>query len=172
MRGNKHILLFVLLLFLFQTQQANAQTFPDAQFTGLMKNSKYPEAAQLASVRLKVLPLTAKSERLFYTNKLGFAQFRMGNFDSAYQVDQQAIELTRYTSDSALISESWQLMAYAYNRKDQLDSALYYSQKLLEYAIRNNDHKKHGNALPVQSGRGYEFCHTRSNCRVLFIEGK
>ena len=154
-----HIVLFFLLLFLFQTRQANAQTFSDAQLTLLMKNSKYQEAAQLATARLKVLPATAKQERLYYMNMLGFAEFRMDNFDTAYRIGRQAIELTLHTSDSALISETWQLMAYAYNRTGRFDSAVYFSQKLLEYAIRHNDHKKHGNALTsistilMQNGR-------------------
>jgi AraC-like DNA-binding protein len=112
-----------------------------------MKTSKYTEASALASEKLKTLPAKSNNERLYYLNKLGFAQFRMGNFDSAYQYGLQALQLTLFSQDSALISDSWQLLAYAHNRRGSFDSAIHYSNKLLGYAIRQNDHKKHGHAL-------------------------
>ena len=124
-----------------------AQSFSDSRIDGLMKTSRYEEVSALAVSRLKMLPAAAQNERLYFLNKLGFAQFRMGNFDSAYLVGLQALEQTRFSKDSVLISESWQLLAYANNRKGRFDSAIFYSNKLLGYAIRNNDYKKHGNAL-------------------------
>lgn len=127
--------------------EVRAQSFTDQKLEGLMKTSQYSEASAWAVSQLKSLPAKAHNERLFYQNKLGFAQFRMGNFDSAYLSGVQALEHTRFSQDSVLISESWQLLAYSHNRKGRFDSALYYSNKLLGYSIRHNDYKKQGNAL-------------------------
>ena len=152
-------ILLIFLLFLLQTTPVSAQTYSDAELAGLMKNLKYPEAARLAAARLKALPSSDNPKRLYYLNKLGLSQFRMGNFESAYSIGRLAIELSGHTHDSALISESWQLMAYAYNRKGRFDSAVFFSRKLLDYAIRNHDKVRQGNALTslstilMQNGR-------------------
>lgn len=146
MPNHKYLFLF-LLTFLPLTLFCQAQAVHDSRIELLMKTSKYTEASALASARLKTLPSKSYNERLYYLNKLGFAQFRIGNFDSAYLFGLQALEQTRLSQDSALISESWQLLAYAHNRRGRFDSAIHYSNKLLGYAIRHNDNKKHGNAL-------------------------
>lgn len=138
---------FYLTLVFTLTLQANAQSYSNAEVTGLMKKAEYPEVARLAATRLEALPLSATNERLYYMTKLGLARFRMGNFDTAYRIGGQALELTKRTRDSVLISDTWLLMAYAYNRTGRFDSAILFSNKLLNYSIRNNDHVKHGNAL-------------------------
>ena len=144
---NHKYLFLILVSFLALTLYCPAQTVPDSRIELFMKTSKYAEASGLASERLKTLSAKSYNERLYYFNKLGFAQFRMGNFDSAYRIGLQALAQSHFSRDSALISESWQLLAYAYNRKGRFDSAIFFSNKLLGYAIRHNDSKKHGNAL-------------------------
>ena len=146
MPNHKYLFLF-LLSFLPLTLFSQAQAVHDSRIELLMKTSKYNEASALASEKLKMLPAKSYNEHLYYLNKLGFAQFRMGNFDSAYLCGLQALQQTLFSQDSALISDSWQLLAYAHNRRGRFDSAIHYSNKLLGYAIRHNDHKKHGNAL-------------------------
>lgn len=152
-------LLFILFLWLLPVPAVCARGFSDREVAGLMKQSNYPGAARVAIARLRALPSSAKEERMYYLSKLGFSQFRMGNFDTAYIVARQALDLARYTRDSALIADSWQLMAYASNRKGKFDSAVFFSRKLLDYAVRNNDMAKHGNALTslstllMQNGR-------------------
>ena len=156
--------------------EVRAQSFTDHKLEGLMKTSQYSEASAWAVSRLKTLPAKAHNERLFYQNKLGFAQFRMGNFDSAYLAGLHALEHTRFSQDSVLISESWQLLAYSHNRKGRFDSALYYSNKLLGYAIRHNDYKKQGNALTsistilMQNKRYREALKYNFEANVLYIQ--
>ena len=146
MPNHKYLFLF-LLSFLPLTLFCQAQSVHDSRIELLMKTSKYNEASALASEKLKMHPAKSYNERLYYLNKMGFAQFRMGNFDSAYLIGLQALEQTRHSQDSALISESWQLLAYAHNRRGRFDSAIHFSNKLLGYAIRHKDLKKHGHAL-------------------------
>ena len=128
---NHKYLFLILVSFLALTLYCPAQTVPDSRIELFMKTSKYAEASGLASERLKTLSAKSYNERLYYFNKLGFAQFRMGNFDSAYRIGLHALAQSHFSRDSALISESWQLLAYAYNRKGRFDSAIFFSNKLL-----------------------------------------
>lgn len=166
--------ILIIATFIFFESRLISQNFSDTDVTLLMKDSKYRESNQLATSRLNKIPLSTNLKRLFYINKIGLCQFRMGNFDSAYVMGQQALLLTKQTNDSIIISETWQLNAYVYNRLGKFDSAIYFSQKLLNYAIRNKNKKLQGNALSslstilMQKGRYREALKYNLDADLIF----
>ena len=138
----------LMLLFGFPVKnQAQSQPYHDKEIAGYMAASEYRRAVKVAETRLKRLPANELEKRFYYLNQIGLAQFRMGNFDSAYVCGMQLLRYSGRTTDSSQIADGWKLMAYVYNRKGRFDSALYYSNKLLNYANRNSDYVRKGNAL-------------------------
>ncbi|MEI6436362.1 MAG: helix-turn-helix domain-containing protein [Bacteroidota bacterium] len=84
--------------------------------------------------------------RLYYYNKLSMAQFRLNNFDSAMICARQALKLSSGSKDSTLISDAWKMMSYSFNRLGKLDSAIYFTIKLLKYSKRAGDDHQYRNA--------------------------
>lgn len=74
-------------------------------------------------------------------------QLRLNNFDSAKIFARYALKLASESKDSVLISESWKMMAFAFNNTGVLDSAAYFTSKLLHYSERAGDKRQYRSAL-------------------------
>lgn len=85
--------------------------------------------------------------RLYYYNKLSMTHFRLNNFDSAMICARQALKLSSASKDSTLISDTWKMMSYSFNRLGQLDSAIYFTNKLMNYSKRAGNDHQYRNAL-------------------------
>ena len=92
-------------------------------------------------------PKLSQDLRLYYYNTLSMAQLRLNIFDSALNCARKSIGIASTSTDSTLVSNAWKVMSYAYNRSGQLDSALYFTNKLLNYAKRVGDDRQSRNAL-------------------------
>jgi len=90
---------------------------------------------------------TGNDLSLYYYNMLSMAQLRLNNFDSAKICARQALKLSSASKDSALISDSWKMMAFACNNSGVLDSAAYFTRKLLNYSGRSGDKRQYRSAL-------------------------
>jgi len=92
-------------------------------------------------------PKISNDLKLYYYNGLSEAQLRLNNFDSAKICALQAIRLTSFTKDSALISNAWLMMSFAHNKLGRLDSALYFTRMVLDYSQRHADYRQYRSAL-------------------------
>lgn len=120
----------------------------DTLIERLLREGQYRQMSNRIEGLLKKQNASSGNDlRLYYYNKLSMANFRLNNFDSALICSRQALELSSGSKDSALISDAWKMMAYSYNRLGHLDSALYFSRKLLNYAKRAGDDRQYRNAL-------------------------
>lgn len=97
---------------------------------GLLKNSE-PDKEQLA----------------FYHSVRGNALLSKGNFNESLQSVRVALVKATAVKDSAILSEIWKAASHSYNRNGQLDSALYYTRLLYDYARRSNDSRMIYSAL-------------------------
>ena len=124
------------------------QKMQDTAVERLMQTGQYKATARFIAGKLAgKSPGMSSDTRLYYFTQLSMAQLRCGNFDSAKQCALRSISLSSSSGDSAPISNSWKVMAYAYNRSGQLDSALFFTGKLLNYAKRVGDDRQCRNAL-------------------------
>ena len=90
---------------------------------------------------------TGNDLSLYYYTMLSMAQLRLNNFDSAKICARQALKLSSTSKDSALISDSWKMMAFAFNNSGVLDSAAWFTRKLLSYSDRSGDKRQYRSAL-------------------------
>ena len=90
---------------------------------------------------------TGNDLSLYYYTMLSMAQLRLNNFDSAKICARQALKLSATSKDSALISDSWKMMAFACNSSGALDSAALFTRKLLNYSGRSGDKRQYRSAL-------------------------
>jgi len=114
----------------------------------LINHSKYRDAATLISAKLKNSSNLDIDHRLYYYNRLSISQLRLRNIDSALTVALVSISLSKQSTDSALIVDAWKAAAYADNNAGSLDSALFFTRKMMLPAERNGDDKLSRNALP------------------------
>lgn len=143
----RHVKLLVFISLLLFVSRAKSQTYSDAPLESLMQTAQYAAAKQLATKKYAALTKSDYTKRLYYLNKQGMAVFKMGEFELSDKFAQSALNIIPKTTDSIVISETWQLKAYTSNRKGEFDTAVYYSKKLLRYAIAHKDDKKQGIAL-------------------------
>ncbi|MEI6138494.1 MAG: tetratricopeptide repeat protein [Mariniphaga sp.] len=114
----------------------------------LLKEGQYRIVSEKVAAQLKDgTNNVSNNYRLFLFNTLGMAQFRLNNFDSAIFCARQALKLSSDSKDSALISETWKVMSYSFNRLGKLDSAIYFSNKLRNYAKRSGNDRQYRNSL-------------------------
>ena len=113
----------------------------------MLKEQKYKEANDFIHTQLANSKPSDIHSLLFYYNSLSIIQFRLGDFGLAKKYALNSMSLVPTAKDSALISEAWRVSSYAYNRSGNLDSALYFALKLLEYSKRQNDNTKYRIAL-------------------------
>jgi tetratricopeptide (TPR) repeat protein len=124
-----------------------ANTYSDTTVERLMNHFRYREACTDVSRKLKTVSEKEADRLLYYHNKLSLAQLRLRNLDSALAVAKVSLSLIPRSKDSALISDGWRIISYAYNNAGNLDSALFYTQLMLAYAERKGDERQMRNAL-------------------------
>jgi len=115
-------------------------TVVDSTLEKLFVKSEFKQANGLIISKLKKSSSVMNDDqKLYYLSSLSLSFFRLNEFDSAKYYALRSLKLVPVSRDSMLISKAWKVMAYAYNRCGQLDSALIYTNKLLAYARRAND---------------------------------
>jgi AraC-like DNA-binding protein len=119
----------------------------DSMVEQLMNQFRYQDASRLILERVKSLPKTDADLNLYYHNKLSAAQLRLRNIDTAMIVARESLRLARFSSDSILIVDAMKTAAYAYNNAGDLDSAMFFTIKILNFAERHQDDKMKRNAL-------------------------
>jgi len=119
----------------------------DTAVERLINQSKYRNAASLISAKLKNSSNLDNDHRMYYCNRMSIVQLRLRNIDSALTVALLSISLSKKSTDSALIVDAWKAAAYAYNNADSLNSALFFTRKMMLYGERNGDDKLSRNAL-------------------------
>jgi len=113
-----------------------------------MQTSHYHDAAGYIASRLaKDDRRISSDEKLYYYNSMSMTQLRLNNFDSAKISSRYALKLASQSKDSVLISDSWKMMAFAFNNSGLLDSAAYFTRKLLHYSERTGDKRQYRSAL-------------------------
>ena len=147
---NQNLIRYSLLLFLvlFLNPAFSNQKIEDTIVERLLNQGEYRLMSGMVKGQLKKLDEGSGNDlRLYYFNKLSMASFRLNNFDSAMICARQALLLSSSSKDSTLISEAWKMMSYSFNRLGQLDSSIYFTNKLLNYSKRAGDDKQYRNAL-------------------------
>ena len=110
--------------------------------------SEYRQATNLIVSKLGKSSAEMNNDRkLYYLSSLSLSLFRLNEFDSAKIYAVKSLNLIPASRDSLLISKAWKVLAYAYNRCGQLDSALIFTNKLLAYSRRANDMPQYRSAL-------------------------
>ena len=139
---------FIFFLLLNFGVSVNSQTsFSDTTVKRMLQQQKYKEAAQLINGRLTNKKFNDIHSQLYYYNSLSIIQFRLGNFGLAKKYALKSMSFVAAATDSTLISEAWRVSSYAYNRSGNLDSALYFALKLLDYSKRQKNNTQYRIAL-------------------------
>ena len=144
------ILSFDLFISLFGISfpESSSQKMQDTTVERLYRTYQYQAVSELITVNLaKGVDKAGSDLQLYYFNTLSMAQMRLGHFDSAKNCAYLSMRIASKSMDSTLISDAWKAMSYAYNRCGQLDSALYFTNKLLNYSKRAGDDRQYRNAL-------------------------
>jgi AraC-like DNA-binding protein/tetratricopeptide (TPR) repeat protein len=128
--------------------QSSTHKLQDTAVDRLFRSYQYQAASELIAVKLARGGVKAGSDlQLYYFNTMSMAQMRLNHFDSAKNCAYRSMKIASKSTDSALISEAWKVMSYAFNRCGQLDSALYFTKKLLNYSHRVGDERQCRSAL-------------------------
>ncbi|MEI6276392.1 MAG: helix-turn-helix domain-containing protein [Prolixibacteraceae bacterium] len=126
----------------------SSQNIQDTAVARLFHAYQYLAASDLIAAKLAKGDVKAGSDlQLYYFNTLSMAQIRLNHLDSAKNCAYRSMKIASKSKDSTLVSDAWKVMSYAYNRCGQLDSALYFTNKLLDYSKRAGDDKQYRNAL-------------------------
>lgn len=139
--------LLICLIISFSCPVEAQKSLSDTSVERLMNNSNYSEVSKLISVKLKSHSNIDHDHLLYYFNRLSIAQLRMRNIDSALACARIAIVLSYQSKDSALIVDAWKAAAYSFNNAGKLDSALFYTKKMMLYGERNGEEKLTRNAI-------------------------
>jgi AraC-like DNA-binding protein len=129
--------LLIALLFV-STPLWSQQTVSDTLVEGRMTRYDYQGAAKAARTKLSNAHLSIH-EKLYYTNRLSMAEFRLMHLDVSMALALQSLKLSKQATDSALIVNAWKVTAYSYNYTGKLDSALVYSERMMMYGKRHGD---------------------------------
>ncbi len=141
------IYLFFFFLTTLSVTVTPQTSFSDTTVKRMLKQQKYKEAAQIVNDRLANSKPGDIHSQLYYNNSLSIIQFRLGDFGLAKKYALKSMSLVPKATDSVLISEAWRVSSYAYNRSGNLDSALYFAEKLLDYSKRKKDNTQYRIAL-------------------------
>ncbi|MCF8366066.1 MAG: helix-turn-helix domain-containing protein [Bacteroidales bacterium] len=132
---------------------ATLQGFPssvveDPLAERLIRDGKYREASDNIEAQLREDgPKNNGDRQIYYYNRLSLSYLRMNSFDTAMLCARKAFALSAISQDSSLISDAWKMMSYSYNRLGYLDSAIFFTDKLLNYARRVGDDHQYSLAL-------------------------
>jgi AraC-like DNA-binding protein len=144
------LLSFGLLISLFSTAYPadSSQKMQDSAVDRLYRADRYQATSDLIAAKLaKGGDHIGSDLQLYYFNILSMVQMRLSHLDSAKNCAYRSMKIAGKSMDSTLISDAWKAMSYAYNRCGQLDSALFFTNKLLNYANRAGDERQYRNAL-------------------------
>ncbi len=148
------IRLFVLITMIFfkftelySVTTYSKKTVSDTNVEQLMSVYRFREVSNLIIKNLKSRQNLNVDHRLYYYNHLSLAQLRLRNLDSARTIALQALALSEKSKDSVLIVDTWKVLAYAYNNRGKLDSALLFTEKMLRYGYRHGDELLTRNAI-------------------------
>ncbi len=143
-------LIFVLLISVFTTAYPanSSRQVQDTAVARLYNTYQYQATSDLIAQKLaKGGNEISSDQQLYYFNTLSMSQLRLNHLDSAKNCACRSMRIASKSTDSALVSEAWKVMSYAYNMGGQLDSALYFTNKLLNYSKRAGDDRQYRNAL-------------------------
>lgn len=126
---------------------SGASPFTDTILEGLLAKYRYSEAANLGLRKVGPGSPMETNTKLYYWNRISLAELKMRKLDSALLAARISLSLTGKATDSTQIAEAWRVAAYAFNNTGKLDTALYFTMKLLDYARRNREDKMARNAL-------------------------
>ena len=141
---------YLLLLPLLGSQIWLAAAPPQPQesvYSSYLKNNQLDEAEQYLLTFQEVLPSYTQEEQRKYFSQIGNLYARKGQPDKALQYTLQALRLTGTVQDSNTLAQLWKTSSVAYNRSGNLDSALYFTKLIYDFAARNNEHSLKMSAL-------------------------
>ena len=141
---------YLLLLPLLGSQIWLAAAPPQPQesvYSSYLKNNQLDEAEQYLLTFREVLPSYTQEEQRKYFSQIGNLYARKGQPDKALQYTLQALRLTGTVQDSNTLAQLWKTTSVAYNRSGNLDSALYFTKLIYDFAARNNEHSLKMSAL-------------------------
>ena len=141
---------YLLLLPLLGSQIWLAAAPPQPQesvYSSYLKNNQLDEAEQYLLTFQEVLPSYTQEEQRKYFSQIGNLYARKGQPDKALQYTLQALRLTGTVQDSNTLAQLWKTTSVAYNRSGNLDSALYFTKLIYDFAARNNEHSLKMSAL-------------------------
>lgn len=142
---------FIILFFAFLTviwKPVRSQpSFSDTLVESMMNNFRYNEAKVLIKERLKHSATNQPQARLYYNNQLSFAYYRLKEKDSALNSVRTSLWYAKGITDSTLIKDVWKAAAFIYNLAGNMDSSIYFSNRILRYGKRNSDLNLTRNAL-------------------------
>lgn len=139
MKINYLFCIIIFITFSNHIKASSSTSFSDTLVDRLMKTFQYKEAVDALNYKLKNTQPNEYEKQLYFNNQLSLAYFRLRSLDSAMICARKSIQLSAMAADSGLISEAWRVMSYSYNHHGQLDSAVLYTQKMLNYGERNGN---------------------------------
>ena len=144
-----HFVFFILFGagLIFSNSGTAQKTISDTSVERMMNQYRFREVSKLLTAKLKRNQDLDIDHRLYFSNRLSIAQFRLRNIDSALVMAKEALDLSSKSTDSVLVVDAWKAMAYSYNHTGHLDSALYFTERMMLYGERNHDDKLTRNAL-------------------------
>lgn len=139
--------LFYYFIFFVNSISSQEKTYSDSSIESMMLKSKYVEVKKLANRNLSLVKNLPTNKKIYYLNKRGFAEFKSGNFKSAYKTGLEGLQIIQEIKDFGVIFENLQLLAYSSNRLGKLKLSIDYSNKMLKLSILHKDNKKQAIAL-------------------------
>jgi len=122
-------------------------TFTDSLIETQISQFKYKEAIHsIDSIRIS-LPKSDYTKNLYYNTKLAFSHFRLYNIDSALMYLRTSLAQLKQCQDSNQIISVFKTASYVYNIAGNLDSALVYTNLMLDYARIHKDDLMKRNSL-------------------------
>ena len=144
----RFVLVWILCMgFGFSCLAETQKPVTDTMVERLINQSKYMEASRLILAKLKNYRSLDIDHRLYYSSRLSIAQIRLRNIDTALLLARQSLALSKKSKDSSLIVDAWKALAYSYNNAGNLDSALFFTHKMMQYGERSGDQKLTRNAI-------------------------
>ncbi|MFN7326948.1 MAG: tetratricopeptide repeat protein [Chitinophagales bacterium] len=141
---------YLLLLPLLGSQIWLAAAPPQPQesvYSSYLKNNQLDEAEQYLLTFREVVPSYTQEEQRKYFSQLGNLYARKGQHTKTLEFTLQALRLPDQVQDSNTLAQLWKITSVAYNRSGNLDSALYFTKLIYDFATRNNEHSLKMSAL-------------------------
>jgi len=146
--------LFLALLIVLGAGIGSAQTAAVAPpqesiYNNYLKNNQLEEAEQYLLTFQEASTGFSNEEKRKYYFQLGNLYARNGANAKALQFTLKALQLPNPVTDSITLAHLWKTTSVAYNRSGNLDSALYFTKLIYDFAARNNEHAFKMSALQI-----------------------